>query len=77
MTRRLLPIALLALAASGCVVHVADDGAAAGESVAQCSIACPDEGRASVRCAPSETPSCACAPAPAAVCLAPPRGRLL
>lgn len=76
MTARLLPL-VLALATAGCIVHVADDGAEAGAAVAQCSISCPAEGRASVRCAPPEVPSCDCTPAPAAACLGPARAARL
>lgn len=78
MNTRLLPLVLaITLAATGCVVHVADDGAD-GAAIAQCSISCPADGRASVRCAAPEVPSCDCTPAPAAACLGPARpARLL
>lgn len=77
MRVRLPLLALLTLASSACMVHVAEDGHRAHADSTRCSISCPSEGSASAHCAASEVPSCACAPAPAAACLAPARGQQL
>lgn len=79
MIARFAAVLTLTCAASACMVHVADDDVrhARDGTVTQCSVSCPADGHASVRCPGKETPTCGCTPTPAAACLAPARDEKL